>query len=294
MAVLPVPTIAAVIGEGGSGGALALGGADRIPMQENAIYSVIAPEGAAAILYRDAECAPSVADRLKLTATDCRALGADLSDRSCAEADDRARHPDYPQLSGLVETYPYPPSQGDMGGDLALGLRRGEALGLRWQDVDPDGAVLHVRQQLQRIEGKLELREPKTRKGRRTVALPAVAVAALRAHRARQNAERLALGEAWADRGLVFTSEGGTPIDPGNLKRSWHALRKRAKLDGLRFHDLRHGCATLLLAQGVHPSVVMETLGHSQISVAMNVYSHVLPMLQREAVDALDAALAAR
>jgi len=175
---------------------------------------------------------------------------------------------------------------------LALGLRRGEALGIRWQDIDVDAGTLQVRQQLQRIGGKLELVEPKTRKARRTVALPSIAVAALRAHRARQNAERLALGEAWVDSGLVFTSEIGTPLDPDNLKRSWYALRERAKLKTLRFHDLRHACATLLLAQGVHPRVVMETLGHSQIGVTMNVYSHVLPMLQREAADALDAALA--
>lgn len=175
---------------------------------------------------------------------------------------------------------------------LAVGLRRGEALGLRWQDVDLDAGDLHVRKQLQRIDGRLELQEPKTRKARRSVALPGIAVTALREHRRRQAAERLATGPAWTDSGLVFTSEIGTPMDPDNLKRSWYALRKRAGLDTMRFHDLRHACATLLLAQGVHPRVVMETLGHSQIAVTMNVYSHVLPVLQREAADALDAALA--
>jgi integrase len=174
---------------------------------------------------------------------------------------------------------------------IALGLRQGEALGLRWEDVDMDKCTLRVRYALQRIDGKPQLVEPKTHKSRRTIFMPQVTVNALRAHRIRQLEERLAAGERWKESGLVFTSTIGTPLDPRNAFRAFHDALQRAGLPHIRFHDLRHTCASLLLAQGVHPRVVMETLGHSQISLTMDTYSHVIPALQRAAADRMDALL---
>jgi integrase len=174
---------------------------------------------------------------------------------------------------------------------VALGLRRGEALALRWADVDLDKGSLTVRASLQRVGGQLQLVETKTERSRRTIALPRAAVTALRAHRVRQLEERLAAGENWQDTGMVFTSSIGTMIDPRNVNRQFGKALSQAGLPHTRFHDLRHTCASLLLVQGVHPRVVMEILGHSKISVTMDTYSHVIPTLQRDAADRMDALL---
>ena len=171
---------------------------------------------------------------------------------------------------------------------LAIGLRQGEALGLRWPDVDLDTGRLTVRAALQRVNGKLQLVEPKTARSRRTIALPAVAIEALRAHHVGQLEQRMS-SKIWQETGLVFTTTVGTPLDPRNVTRQFQKLLAQAGLPHQRFHDLRHACASLLLAQGVHPRVVMETLGHSQISLTMDTYSHVMPSLQREAADKMDA-----
>ena len=124
------------------------------------------------------------------------------------------------------------------------------------------------------------------------IALPSVAVVALRAHRVRQLEARLAAGDKWQDRGFVFTSGFGTPLDPRNVTREFKALLRAGNLPNIRLHDLRHSCATLLLAQGVNPRVIMGTLGHSQVSLTLNTYSHVLPALQREAAMRIDAVFA--
>ena len=173
---------------------------------------------------------------------------------------------------------------------MALGLRKGEALGLRWQDVDLDGATLSVRHQLQARRGK-QLTESKSDRSRRTLPLPEVAVKALRAHRARQLQAGLIAGSRWRDSAHVFTTSIGTPMDGSRVSKQFRTALAKAGLPHKRFHDLRHTAATLLLAQGVHPRVVMETLGHSQISVTMNTYSHVLPVLQRDAADKMNAIL---
>lgn len=133
--------------------------------------------------------------------------------------------------------------------------------------------------------------EPKTAHSRRVIALPARVVAALREHRRRQVEERLRAGEAWQDTGLVFTTQIGTPIDPRGLIRRWHQVRSAAGLSTLRFHDLRHGCATLLLAQGKHPKLVQELLGHHSITMTSDLYSHVTPAMRRDLADAMDALL---
>lgn len=175
---------------------------------------------------------------------------------------------------------------------LSTGLRRGELLGLRWTDVDLDGAELHVRQAMQRVAGELRVTAPKTRHSRRTIPLPALALDALREHRARQAAERLSAGPAWQDSGLVFTTAHGTPIEPRNLNRHWYALRTRCGLPGVRLHDLRHTCVTLLLDAGVPPHIVQAIAGHSGIQVTMTIYAHAAQEEQRKALRCLGERLA--
>ena len=168
---------------------------------------------------------------------------------------------------------------------IAVGLRLGEALGLRWQDVDLDAGTLTVRRQLQRIGGKPDFVEPKTARARRTVPLPAFAVVALRAHKVNQLEERLLNADVWKDQELVFASSVGTPMFDRNVRRTLDAILRRCELPPMRFHDLRHTCASLLLAQGTDARTIMETLGHSQITLTLNTYSHVMPSLQRDAAD---------
>jgi integrase len=176
---------------------------------------------------------------------------------------------------------------------LVLGLRQGEALGLKWADVDLEAGTLRVRCQLQKIEGKWEFPEPKSKKSRRMVALPPFAVAALREHRLRQLEERLRLGDAWSDWGLVFPSAVGTPLEGSNVSKQFKRILKRAGLPERRFHDMRHTCATLLLLQEVPDRVVMEILGHSQISMTAR-YSHVVDAMKKDAAGRLEALLASR
>jgi integrase len=148
-----------------------------------------------------------------------------------------------------------------------------------------------VRKALAAVKTSVQVSEPKSSRSRRTIALPTVAVTALRAHRVLQLEARLAAGGRWRDQGFVFASGIGTPLDPRNVTREFKSLLVAAGLPNIRLHDLRHSCATLLLAQGVNPRVVMETLGHSQVSLTLNTYSHVLPALQRDAAAKIDAAL---
>lgn len=174
---------------------------------------------------------------------------------------------------------------------LATGLRRGEALGLHWSDVNLDERWLRVRWTLTRTSAGLQLGEPKTEKSRRTVPLPRSAVEALRGHRRAQAAERLAAPGIWRETGLVFASEIGTFLEPRNVLRRFDLLARRAGLTGVHLHTLRHSTATFLLTAGTHTKVVQEHLGHSSYAITADIYSHVGPALQREAADRLDAAL---
>ena len=172
---------------------------------------------------------------------------------------------------------------------------KNDILNLKWQDVDLEGGNLKVRGTLQRTPGGFTIAEPKTAQSRRQIELTTAAVEALRRHRTAQAAERLRLGAAWEDNGLVFANEVGRPIEVRNLlRRSFLPLLERAGLPRIRFHDLRHTAATLCLSQGVHPKVVAEMLGHSQISVTLDLYSHVTPTMQQQASRALDELLRVR
>jgi integrase len=176
---------------------------------------------------------------------------------------------------------------------LLTGMRRGELIGVRWSDLDLEGAAIHVQQTAQRLAGQgIVFRQPKTRLSRRSIALSPDAVAILRQHRRRQAEARLLAGPAYQDRDLVFATGLGTPIEPGNLLRAWYRIVKVAGMPGLRIHDLRHGHATLMLGQGVHPKVVSERLGHASVNITLDTYSHVLPGLQAAAAEALDTILA--
>jgi integrase len=174
---------------------------------------------------------------------------------------------------------------------LSTGMRQGELLALKWPNVNLDARHLAVRSTLRRADEGFEFNEPKTARSRRQVSLTLAAVAALKRHRARQLEERLRQ-PYWQDANLVFASEVGTPVEATNLiRRSFRPLLLRAGLPQIRFHDLRHTAATLLLGQGVHPKVASEMLGHSSISITLDLYSHVTPTMQQTAVDALDAVL---
>jgi integrase len=173
---------------------------------------------------------------------------------------------------------------------LLTGMRRGELLGLMWEDIDLDRGMLSVRRTLSRGKGgDWVLGQPKTQSGRRAIALPESCVASLRRHRAKQNSQRLRLGEVWQDSGFVFTGQQGQALHVNVLVTHFKSLIRKAGLPDLRFHDLRHTSATLLLAQGVHPKIVQERLGHADISMTLNRYSHVTPDMQRSAADTLDA-----
>ncbi|WP_329395342.1 site-specific integrase [Streptomyces lydicus] len=176
---------------------------------------------------------------------------------------------------------------------ITMGLRRGEIVGLRWADIDLEQRVLYIRQQTQRRRGVLYDDDPKGRR-RRAVPLPAMCIAPLRWHRMRHTDAKTRAGEKWQEGGYVFTTRTGRPVEPRNLYRSFTRVAQSAGLRVIRLHDARHGCATILTAAGVAPRVVMEILGHSQISITMDVYTHVVQDTQREAISHMDRLLKRR
>jgi integrase len=179
---------------------------------------------------------------------------------------------------------------------VMTGMRQGELLGLQWADVDGDVGRLTVRHTLQWSKGGAwSLDEPKTGHSRRTIKLPPTALQALKAHKARQAEQWLAIGPAWADHGLVFPNALGRPIEASNLLPcSYKRLLGRAGLPAIRFHDLRHSYATLALRNGVPVKVVSETLGHASITLTLDTYSHVLPDMQDDAAARMEGLLGRR
>ena len=176
---------------------------------------------------------------------------------------------------------------------LTTGLRQGELLALRWQDVDlGDGSLRVVGTLYRSSQGLLTIAEPKTAGSRRLVTLGSLAVDALARHKENQAAQRLLCDARWEEHGLVFTNELGRPMGASNLRRrSFEPLLKCAGLPRIRFHDLRHTAATLLLGEGVHPKIASERLGHSRVGITLDLYSHVTPTMQREAAAAVDTVL---
>lgn len=176
---------------------------------------------------------------------------------------------------------------------LTCGLREGELLGLRWEDVDTEAMTLRVCRQLQRMRdgSGLAFVPTKNKKGR-VIDLDPSSLEALRSHRKRQSEEKLLVGSLYQDRGLIFATHVGTPLEASNVvNRSFKPLLKKAGLPNIRFHDLRHTCASLLLSKGIDAKVTQERLGHADIAMTMNTYSHLIPGMQKEAARAIEGLL---
>jgi len=174
---------------------------------------------------------------------------------------------------------------------LTTGARQGELLGLRWEDVDLAKGSLSVRQALAILDGKPIIQAPKSRAAVRTIALPVETVAALKAHKARQNEARLKAGALWVDHGLVFATPTGQPIHPANVQRNHAKLQARAGVPRIRFHDLRHTHATWLITGGQPITSVSERLGHAKSSITLDIYAHAVTATQDRAALAVSALL---
>lgn len=172
----------------------------------------------------------------------------------------------------------------------ALGLRQSEALGLRWEDVDLDEHVLHVRQKIYRVAGGWHTGRPKSERSRRSIPFPAEIAAVFRRQRAQQLEDRLA-AERWQDAELVFASVTGGPLVGTSVTKTMQRLMREAGLEPKRFHDLRHTAATLMLVMGVPLEVIQQTLGHASYTTTRDLYAHVLPQMQRQASDKIGAFL---
>jgi len=171
------------------------------------------------------------------------------------------------------------------------GLRRGEALALRWSAVDFDSARLQVRETLEKRRQGVEFKLPKTDKSRRTVSIPSTTLTLLRRFRTAQIEKRLAKGPQYDDHDLIVSQANGYPMDPEALSKAFTKLARSLKMGDVHFHCLRHTAATTMLARGIHPKVVQECLGHSSIAITMDTYSHVAPTMQDEAARQIDTAL---
>jgi integrase len=184
---------------------------------------------------------------------------------------------------------------------FTTGLRRGELLALRWQDIDLTAGVLHVRQTVSRVRNhtptvgeartRLDIQEPKTASSNRAVPIPAGCLAALKRHKAKQAEERLLLGQRLQDTALVFCRSDGRPCDPSEFTRHFQRMLKRVGLPPIRLHDARHTFATLMLELGESPKTVQTMLGHSSVAITLDIYSHVSLELEKRAASKLNAAL---
>jgi integrase len=175
---------------------------------------------------------------------------------------------------------------------VTTGLRQGELLGLKWDDIDLEGRTLQVRRTLTTAKGGPVPSAPKTKGSRRTVRLSQMALEALTSHLDHQLGEIDRAGGLWCENGLIFASESGEPLSRQHVTaHRFKPLLKRAGLPEIRFHDLRHTCATLLLSKNVNPKVVSEMLGHASIAITLDTYSHVLPSMQESAAKAMEDAL---
>lgn len=174
---------------------------------------------------------------------------------------------------------------------LQTGMRRGELLGLKWRDVDLGARTATVSRSLEQTREGIRFKEPKSRRSRRTIGLPALAVEALRDHKKAQAERRLLLARAYQDNNLILCRDDGSPWPPDLLSNAFTRARDRLGLP-VRFHDLRHSYASQQLRQGVPPNVVSRNLGHSTIAFTLDVYSHVLPGMQEDAAAMMDSAYA--
>ena len=172
---------------------------------------------------------------------------------------------------------------------LTTGMRQGELLALRWDDIDFETRMLLVRHSVTYVGGiGFVETEPKTKAGRRKIMLPDVVIEGLTRHQERQTEMRCKVGEKWHEQGLVFPAAYGGFLQANSLWASFKRLLKRAGLPDVRFHDLRHSAATILFAAKVDLKVISELLGHSSIAVTSDIYAHLLPSMQREVADKMN------
>ena len=197
---------------------------------------------------------------------------------------------DLPQTAEVIETFRGRPLFVPVLLAALCGLRRGEICALRWKNVDLDGAQMSIVESLEQTKAGLRFKAPKSGKGR-TVALSQTVVGELRSYRAKRAQEMLKLGKGLSDEDLVIAHEDGSQITPIYVSQQWSRLITKTALARLRFHDLRHAHATHMLANGVHPKVASERLGHSKVGITLDLYSHVIPGMQADAAAMVDAAL---
>jgi integrase len=176
---------------------------------------------------------------------------------------------------------------------VLCGLRRGEVAALRWKNVDLSTGQLAILESAEQVGSKVRYKTPKNGKGGRTIAMSGHLVEELRAHRLRQAEELLKVGVRLSDDSFVVAQADGSPLQPDTLTQDWVRKIADTSLPRIRFHDLRHAHATHLLASGIHPKVASERLGHSKIGITLDLYSHVLPGMQEDAAERVDAALQA-
>jgi len=205
----------------------------------------------------------------------------------------RSRALDMKEVPALLDAAKGSPIRGPILMALLTGLRRGEVLGLRWEDVDLESGVLVVNRQLVLVSNKVELVEPKSRSAHRYITLPTLLVLELRATRKTQSERKLFMGNRWGNEwDLVFAREDGSPINPTYLSVEFKRVVERAGLRPIRFHDLRHTQATLLLAAGENLKVVQERMGHANSNITLDTYTHVVNGAQRATADKLDSMFA--
>ncbi len=174
---------------------------------------------------------------------------------------------------------------------LTTGMRCGELTALRWSDLDFEMGILWVRRTVARVPGMGYVeREPKSKAGRRKIVLSGIVLEALREHEKRQQQARLKMGEKWREHGLIFSNTYGGFFNPSSVRYLFKKLLKEADLPNVRFHDLRHSAATLLLAAKIDLKMVSELLGHSSIAITADIYGHVLPEMQREVIKKMERA----
>lgn len=170
-------------------------------------------------------------------------------------------------------------------------MRKGEILGLRWKDCDLNNGKISIRQTQSRTSQGIIFQEPKTKGSKRQISIPDNVVQQLKKHKVDQNKNKLIFGSSFIDHDLVACIENGNPIDPRNLTRHFTRMIKASMLQKIRFHDLRHTHATILLQLGEHPKIVSERLGHSKISITLDIYSHVIPDMQKDTASNFEKAM---
>ncbi|WPS86510.1 tyrosine-type recombinase/integrase [Brevibacillus halotolerans] len=174
---------------------------------------------------------------------------------------------------------------------IYCGMRKGEILGLRWQDCDLEQGYIRIQQTIVKADGRLTFQAPKTRNSVRTIDVPEFAIQSLKTHQLMQKEKRLSLGSAYNDHDLVVANWNGTPVLPSDLNKDFKVACQFAKVPAIRFHDLRHTHATLLLQLGENPKVVSERLGHADVNITLNTYAHVLPTMQKSLAKNFDNAM---